>query len=155
MTLYEKQKDFKAYDDYTLRMYVKDELRNEKKKTDISENDFETSLRNKTVEMYDGLLRRYETSIYRLRPNSAAFDSLKKGRDKFKALSVEGQLKMLEEVLKLFRTVNENCDFSLIEGVKNAGKMTMGKKVSNRNSCILIYQSVTGIFEKRIDLLKL
>ena len=155
-SLYEKlKKEFKAYDDYTLRMYVKDELRNEKKKTDIAEKDFETSLRNKTVEMYDGLLRRYETSIYRLRPNSAVLDSLKKGRDAFNKLSLENRLKALEQILKLFRTVNENCDFSLIEGKPTAGKTTMGKKVSNLNSCILIYQSVTGIFEKRIDLLKI
>ena len=154
--LYEKQKkEFKASDDYTLRMYVKDELRNEKHKTDIGEKDFETSLRNKTVEMYDGLTSRYETSIYRLRPNSAVLDTLKKGRDKFRTLSVEEQLQMLEEVLKLFRTVNENCNFSLIGGKPTAGKTTMGKKLSNLNSCILLSQSVTGIFEKRIDLLKI
>lgn len=154
--MYEKQKkEFKVSDDYTLRMYVKDELRNEKHKTDIGEKDFETALRNKTVEMYDGLTSRYETSIYRLRPNSAVLDTLKKGRDKFRTLSVEEQLQMLEEVLKLFRTVNENCNFSLIGGKPTADKTTMGKKLSNLNSCILLSQSVTGIFEKRIDLLKI
>ena len=154
--LYEKlKKKFKAYDDYTLRMYVKDELRHEKKKKDIGEKDFETSLGNKTVEMYDGLLRRYETSIYRLRPNSAVLDVLKKGRDAFNKLPLENRLKVLEQILKLFRTVNENCDFTLIGGTQNAGKTRTGKKVSNLDSCILIYQSVTGIFEKKIDLLKI
>lgn len=154
--LYEKlKKKFKAYDDYTLRMYVKDELRNEKKKKDIGEKDFETSLGNKTVEIYDGLLRRYETSIYRLRPNSAVLDVLKKGRDAFNKLPLENRLKVLEQILKLFRTVNENCDFTLIGGTQNAGKTRTGKKVSNLDSCILIYQSVTGIFEKKIDLLKI
>ena len=154
--LYEKlKKKFKAYDDYTLRMYVKDELRNEKKKKDIGEKDFETSLGNKTVEMYDGLLRRYETSIYRLRPNSAVLDVLKKGRDAFNKLPLENRLKVLEQILKLFRTVNENCDFTLIGGTQNAGKTRTSKKVSNLDSCILIYQSVTGIFEKKIDLLNI
>ena len=82
-------------------------------------------------------------------------DVLKKGRDAFNKLPLENRLKVLEQILKLFRTVNENCDFTLIGGTQNAGKTRTGKKVSNLDSCILIYQSVTGIFEKKIDLLKI
>lgn len=143
---------FSAYDDYTLRMFVKDEIRNEKNKSDITKDDFKKSLREKNNEVYTSLVHRYQTSIYQYRPNSKISDILENGRAVFLTLSVEEQLYVLEEVLKLFRTINENCDLTLIGGSKNSGKTTIGKKISNLDECILICQSVTGVFEKRITL---
>ena len=32
--------------------------------------------------------------------------------------------------------------------------MTLNKNISKLDECILIYQSPTGLFEKRVDLLK-
>ena len=58
------------------------------------------------------------------------------------------------EILKLFCTTREAIDLGLIKGKPAAGVATLGKKISNLDNCILIYQSITGIFEKRIDLLK-
>lgn len=147
------KKDFSPYDDYTLRMFVKDEIRKETKKAGITKEDFEESLRKKANEIYASLLHRYTTSIYQFRPNSAIKDILEKGQEKFQTLStVAYQLNVLEEVLKLFQTVNENCDLRLIGGKQHSGKTKISKKISNLDECILIYQSVTGVFEKRVIL---
>ena len=107
------------------------------------------------MHLYDYFVDKYKNSIYRKRPNSAVLDVLENGRGRFISLTIEDKLKTIEEILRLFRTVNENCDLENIGGEKKSGKTTMGKNVSNLECCVIVYQSVTGIFERRVDVLAL
>jgi len=155
-SVYERiKKPFYAYDDYTLRTYVKNEVYGKKAIAVISETEFFKNLDKKLMHLYDYFVDKHKNSIYRKRPNSAVLDVLENGRGRFISLTIEDKLKTIEEILRLFRTVNENCDLENIGGEKKSGKTTMGKNVSNLECCVIVYQSVTGIFERRVDVLAL
>ena len=111
-----------------------------------------SSARNE--ELYLELIKRSECEIYKKRPANQA-ETLKKGKDMFQHLSLEEQCKVLTEILKLFACKSWTADLTLINGVKNAGKVAANKKISNMESVLLINQSATGLSEKKIDLLKI
>ena len=101
------------------------------------------------------LLTKHKDTIYSKRPNSTTLGMLIKGRYEFINLKPEDQIKVTLEILKLFCTTRELADLHLIGGNTNSGLARLGKKISNCDNCILICQSITGVFEKRIDLLKI
>ena len=45
------------------------------------------------------------------------------------------------------------ADLTLINGSKIAGNMALSKNITNAKSAFLIHQSITGLFEQKIDLL--
>jgi hypothetical protein len=65
-----------------------------------------------------------------------------------------GQVKLLLEALKAFRCNAVYGNFEQLSGVKMRGRIEMNKKISALSSAYLINQSVTGLYEHRIDLLK-
>nr|WP_256481907.1 Cas9 endonuclease PAM-interacting domain-containing protein [Treponema sp. OMZ 787] len=148
-------KTIHPYEDLSFRSYVKEELSKKKKTDEIGEDEFYEVLQKKNLEIYDMLLAKHRDSIYSKRPNSTTLDMLIKGRDAFINLKPEDQIKITLEILKLFCTTREAIDLGLIKGKSTAGVTTLGKKISNLDNCILIYQSITGVFEKRINLLKI
>ncbi len=76
-------------------------------------------------------------------------------RDNFTALSVDNQIKVLLQVLKFFKCNRETSDLRLIDGKGTVGIITFSKSIHKSDSAYLIHQSITGLFEQKIDLLKL
>ncbi|MGI5066435.1 type II CRISPR RNA-guided endonuclease Cas9 [Treponema putidum] len=148
-------KTISPYEDLSFRSYIKENLCKKTKNDEIGEKEFYDLLQKKNLEIYDMLLIKHKDTIYSKRPNSTTLDMLIKGRYEFINLKPEDQIRVMLEILKLFCTTREVIDLGLIKGKSAAGVTTLGKKISNLDSCILIYQSITGIFEKRIDLLKI
>ncbi len=94
-----------------------------------------------------------ENTIYKFRPANQV-SNLKENREVFNSLAVEDQCSVLNQVLMLFVCKPVTANLSLIKGSKNAGNMALSKIISNMRSAYLIHQSVTGLFEQKIDLLK-
>ena len=104
------------------------------------------------LQLYDLFIDKMETSIYQYRPANQA-GKLKENRGVFDSLTVEDQCFVLNQILMLFACKPVTANLSLINGSKNAGSMALPKIVSNAKSAYLIHQSVTGLFEQKIDLL--
>lgn len=73
----------------------------------------------------------------------------------FGTLYIERQCYVINQILCWINSATQNVNLLDIGGSKNTGTMTFNKKnVSKCNEFILVHQSVTGMYEKNIDLLK-
>lgn len=104
-------------------------------------------------ELYCILLDKHKNEIYSRRFNAAG-PILENGTKIFNQLSVEEQCEVLLEILKLSAIGVIRSDLSQIGGKTNTGLLRCSKIINNANEFLVIEQSVTGIYEKRIDLLK-
>ncbi len=104
----------------------------------------------KNMELYDLLCKKHTMDIFKKKPNPMG-EKLTKGREAFEQLSVREQGNVLLEILKLTQIGLTSADLSLIGETSSA--MKINKNISNAKEFILINQSVTGVYENRIDLL--
>jgi CRISPR-associated endonuclease Csn1 len=107
-----------------------------------------------TRRIFDLLKEKAGYAIFSKRPASQK-EVLQKGTDKFDALSLLAQCSVIMEILHLFQCRFITADLQAIGGVKQAGIFTIGNDISKHKSVYIINQSVTGLFEERIDLLTL
>lgn len=121
---------------------------------DYKINSFDKISCEKNIEVYKLLLDKHKSNAFMNRP-AAQISTLENGLEKFCNLSLEEQCKALTEIVKLFICKSLTCDLSLIGGSSSAGSVKFSKIISNAKSAILYNQSVTGLFEQKIDLLKL
>lgn len=70
-------------------------------------------------------------------------------------LSINDKVKVCWELLKLVKSTRESSDLSLIGGTKISGTNYLGMTISNKEEIYLVNQSVTGLFENKINLLEL
>lgn len=109
----------------------------------------------KNIDIYNELYLKLKNTVYSKRPSvKKAIESLEKGKENFKELSIYKQCILLKNLLKIFTTTGEGIDLRLIGASKETSKLTILKKLSNNEKVILINQSPTGLFERRIDLLQ-
>ena len=74
--------------------------------------------------------------------------------DVFEALDIEKQCFVINQIIYWINSATQNVNLKNLGGSEHAGTQVLNKKVSECNEFILIHQSVTGMYEKRIDLLK-
>lgn len=108
---------------------------------------------DENIKLYQNFMDKHINSIFRLRPNPVG-DKLLEGFDRFKSLSVEEQTKVLLQMLNLTGIV-AGCaaDLTAIGESKATGKMLIPQKIIKFKEIKLINQSVTGLYDKSIDLL--
>lgn len=106
----------------------------------------------KNIELYDLLSKKHTVDIFKEKPNPMG-EKLAKGRNEFMQLSVQEQGNVILEILKLTQIGLTAADLSSIGGAAKSGVMLISKNISKAQECILINQSVTGVYENRIDLL--
>jgi len=111
-------------------------------------------IKNKNLELYDALLVKQKETIYKQRPASQ-IKMMEASRDKFIDLDVEEQSLVLKEILSLFKCKAESANFELLGGGGRVGIIQISKNITGRAKAYIINQSPTGIFEKKVDLLKL
>jgi CRISPR-associated endonuclease Csn1 len=105
------------------------------------------------IRLYDELTSKHKNGIYAKRPNSIG-KTLEKGREKFVDLEIDRQVYVLTQILNLSLICNSaSADLRLIGGISNAGVATINKNVSGYRECKLINDSVTGLYEKEVNLL--
>ena len=83
----------------------------------------------------------------------SSIDRIQESQEKFNALDITDQCKAIVEILKITEcnAVQGNVSI-LLTGVKKLGQCRLSSKISGLDSIKLIHQSVTGLYEKVIDL---
>ena len=108
--------------------------------------------RDAMTALYDEMTEKLRT-VYEKRPANQG-GLLKKNRELFLNLEKRSEMaKVLSETAKMFGTTAQTtADLSLIKGSKNAGNIAVNKNTLGAAKLILIHQSVTGLFETRVEL---
>ena len=79
--------------------------------------------------------------------------ALQKGLPVFENLELDKQVQVLLNILILSRIGTTETDLTLLGEPARTGNITMNKKMSIDKETYLIHQSVTGIYEKQVNLL--
>lgn len=107
----------------------------------------------KNLALYNLFIEKFNMSVYN-RIFKNVLDCLVSGESKFKKLSVLNQCRLLMEVMKSFKCDRQTSNLEFIGGAKSAGIVLYGNNLSKMKKAFLLNQSVTGLFETKIDLLK-
>ena len=107
----------------------------------------------KNLEMYYFIKNKLGTKTY-----SSVLLSLKNSVDdfeiNFRKLTIHDQCEVLRQLLKAFKCNRETSNIEKLNKVKQAGIIIISNSITNSKSFKLIHQSITGLFEKEVDLLK-
>jgi len=106
------------------------------------------------MHIYDMLLAKSSNSLYKNRPASQTTD-LQEQRDVFEKLSLADQIHVIGEVLKLFKCASASANLKLLDKGNACGVIKVSNNILKFKQCILINQSPTGVFEQKVDLMKL
>ncbi len=72
----------------------------------------------------------------------------------FDSLDIEKQCFVINQIIYWINSTTQNVNLKDLGGSEHAGMLQLNKKISECRECILIHQSVTGMYERHIDLLK-
>lgn len=128
------------------------------KKTILALTEHDGITREENESVYQELCSKLEHTVYRNRPNESCKALLvdPATREKFQSLCCEEQCLVLQEMLWLFGcSAQTMANLILLGGSAMSGKIIISKKISSQNSVVLLNQSVTGLFEQKLDLLKI
>lgn len=106
--------------------------------------------KEKNEVLYSELIQKFKHGIFSKRPNPVG-DKLEKDSEKFNNLSIKDQCAVLCQVLRMAAILGSECDMTLLGDSPNCGKMLISKKIGDEE-IYLINQSVTGLYEKKINL---
>lgn len=109
--------------------------------------------KDQNEKLYLELAEKHKQSIYARKPNCMGV-KLENAYDKFCRLDSLMQCKVLLQILKLSSIGTAVGDLRLLDLSANSGKIAISKNISYVTECKLINQSVTGLFDTTIDLLK-
>ena len=104
--------------------------------------------------LYDVFVSKLQNTIYKIRLGLQA-STLIDNKGKFEKLSLEDKCTVLAEILHLFQCRSTMANLTLISGPAKAGSIKINNNITKCKQISIINQSVTGIYEKEIDLLKL
>lgn len=137
-----------------LEKYVKKICKIHKQNPGYKINEWDKITAEQNIVLYDTLLSKLENTKYKVRL-SAQITNLKQARELFIKLSLEEQSEVLYQELFLFACNTVTADLSLIGASKYSGKTLISNKMTNYTEAKIIHQSITGLFENEVDLLKL
>lgn len=104
------------------------------------------------LNLYAILISKMSSTIYRKRPANQV-GKLQENRGQFVKLDLTGKAKLINEVITMLRCdIATTADLKKVNGSSNAGNMAINKNTVGKSKLILINQSVTGLFENRIEL---
>ena len=105
------------------------------------------------IHLYDMFCEKIRGTVYgKLFENM--LNDLEAGKQKFISMSIIEQCKLLMEILKAFKCDAKKPSFKELNGKGSVGSILKNKKLSSYDSVYLIHQSASGLYEKKIDLLK-
>lgn len=108
---------------------------------------------NSNICAYNVLLEKCSNKLYSLRPASQTKTLLEEfGR--FTELKLHEQLSVLRQILNLFKCGSALANFTLLGKGNSSGKLQTSIKLNEKVNTILVNQSITGVFEQEVDLLK-
>ncbi len=113
---------------------------------------FREAITEKNIELYDLFTLKLKESIYAKRLSTQGL-TLEKQRNVFIKLALEEQCVALINMLSFFKCNASKTDLKLIGGSANCGTLLIGKNITKCQKVELINQSITGIYEKKVNLL--
>ena len=108
---------------------------------------------NDLTMLYDVFLNKLTNTVYHVRL-SKQVKTLNEKRPVFLSLSLEEKCIVLSEILHFFQCKTGTANLKLLKGSGEAGKISISNNISKFESIQIIHQSVSGIYEQEIDLLK-
>ncbi len=127
------------------------------KNTNRKINAFDKLSCEENIAVYNEIIRKLTDTVFK---NN--FETVRKvvidGKEKFTALDIEKQCYVIGEILKILHNDTGSGNLEDIGGAKKSGIVTTNSKISEIKgikSVKLINQSVTGLYENRIDLLSI
>ena len=118
----------------------------------IINSQYDEITREQNEELYKVLIKKAYLPSFQNRPANMK-NFIKEKFDKFKDLEIEKQSEMLIKLFTYFGSTNGTTDFSILEGGKAQGTLTMSSKIDpTKKHVILMFQSITGIYEEIIEL---
>ncbi len=109
--------------------------------------------KEKNIELYKELIHKHTHGSISKKINGIG-EKLNNSMNDFELLSVTDQCKLLKEIIGLTSVGPTSGDLSLIGGASKTGVMLFSKKITEAVQFELIHQSVTGLYETKVDLLK-
>ena len=128
-------------------------LTKKKDNKDIKVSIMDNIKEKELIDLYQKLSYKLNNGIYSYKRNNQAkniIDSF----DNFVGLSIEDKVELINQIILIFQGVNNGCNLKLIGLSARTGVVYIPKKM-NYKEFKLINQSITGLFENEIDLLKL
>ena len=108
--------------------------------------------KEENLELYKEITKKLCNGIFKSRKGSLA-STLEKQGYIFETLTLENQCLVLKSIIDSFSSCTKNVDLSLIDAGKNVGTIQLSINISNLKECVLINQSITGLYENEVDLL--
>jgi CRISPR-associated endonuclease Csn1 len=107
-----------------------------------------------TLDLFHELMDKSKKAIYLNRPGSQGALLLNPAtEDKFKSLDLESRVTVISELMKYYGMNNGMANLSSIGGTKACGTLIKGSKVNlEKTKLSLVFQSVTGLFEQRVEI---
>lgn len=107
---------------------------------------------DENLEMYDWFIERMNTGVYLKLFKNMRVDMVD-CRDKFSSMDALQQANLLLEILKAFKCDRTNPSFKELNGKGSVGILLYSYAVSNCSKAYLVNESVTGLYETKINLL--
>lgn len=110
---------------------------------------------DENIELFDILIFKMTDTILKVKFGDMGV-KIASHRDAFEKLDVRKQCFVLAEILKIIHSNVVTGDLTLIDEAKKAGVVSTNSvlsEIKGVKSIYLVHQSVTGLFEKKIDLL--
>ena len=108
----------------------------------------------KNIEFYEYICGKMKNTIMKNRRNNIA-TILESGKDRFVELDIQNQCRIIVGLINWINGASNIVDLRLIGGSSQSGKCRFNKKLNNLNEIILINNSITGLYECAVDLLKI
>lgn len=140
--------------DYNVQIILKKVIKfvnRKKENSSITITEKDCIVSEDLLSLYDTFFDKIENSVYGKRL-SAQKKTLTEKRDKFIGLCLEDKCIVLYEILHMFQCQSGAANLKLIDGPGSAGILVLNNNITKLNNISIINQSVTGVFEKEIDL---
>ena len=105
------------------------------------------------IQMYDWFIERLNAPVYQKLFRKMQADLIS-CRETFSGMDTLKQAKLLLEILKSFKCDSQITSLKELNGNASAGIIRPGNTISNMDSAYVIHQSVTGLFETKVNLLE-
>ena len=138
---------------YDEAKYIKDLLKINQEEFDQNrlENLGINKFRNE--KLYDTLNKKYTNEIYKKRPNSMG-NKMIEWKNTFQNLSIKDQTEVLLQLIQLGQKQNSGVNLEKLGASKKTGVSLVSKKITDKESFELINKSITGLYENKVDLLR-
>ena len=118
----------------------------------LEKNDSDILTKSLNEILFDEMMQKLE-KFKNMPTVGGKIPEIQQSKAKFKDLSKEEQITFLKELFKLTKCNAEKANLSsIVSKASNVGATAVSTSISNLENIVLVQESPTGLFEKRIDL---